>query len=135
MDFLYQQIINKEYNEFLEPTELLFLKNNSQEMPIHKIIARKSDFIKTMLKSPLIKCNKIYLEVSNKNLENIHKYFYFNKIEINFKNIIDYFKVAQYLILSDLQNQINNFLNNTSLKLLELIYLDYNYNQGFSFII
>lgn len=118
MNFLYQQINNPEMMELLKKEDMMILCNNEKEYLIHKVILLKSFFVKSMLTSGLKKEIKIKLDISNENLNNLHKYFYFNKIELNMNNILELLFCSEYLLLEDLQKEISEYLNNLKLDLL-----------------
>ena len=54
MNFIFQQINNDKLLETLNQNDIIYLKNANIKLPIHKIIAFKSNFIK-LLKSALDK--------------------------------------------------------------------------------
>lgn len=129
MNFIFEQINNKEFIKILNSDDIIYLTNNELKLPIHKIIAFKSEFIKTMTKSKLINSNEIYLKINNENLKNLLKYFYFNKLTINIKNLREFFNVSQYLMLFNLQEKIEEFISEYDFNLENFEELYHIYNK------
>ena len=117
MNFIFQQINNDKLLETLNQNDIIYLKNANIKLPIHKIIAFKSNFIKSMIKSDFQKTNEVILEITDENLIELKNYFYFEKIQIGLNNFSDLYEVSQYLILEDLQKRVEDFLKNIKLKL------------------
>lgn len=134
MYFLYQQIINKDYCNILKKEDLLTLSNLEKSYKIHRVVSVKSKFIKTMLESNLKSTYNIKLDISNDSLEKLHKYFYFEKININNKNILDLLYIADYLILDILRYYIFDYLEELELEI-KYFEIYYRLLEKYSFIL
>jgi len=120
MNFLYNQLNE---NILLE-SDLIYLKNKNKTLQMHKVIGYKSKYICGLLRTELKSDNVINLECDDKMLEKLHKYFYFDNIEINLNNIINVLEIGSYLLLDDLINKCINFLKNINFgfKDFEILY-------------
>ena len=118
MDFLYQQINNDDMIRILNKNDLMKICNNEREYFIHKVVLLKSFFVKTMLDSSFKKEINLKLDISNDTLDKLHKYFYFEKIDININNILELLYCSEYLVLENLKKDISLYLNLLKLDLI-----------------
>lgn len=128
MEFLYRQL----NDNVLSENDLFYLKNPNIKLPIHKVIGFKSLYIKKIYNTNLESTNEIKFEnCDDKLLKMIQRYFYFNKIDIDFNNILDILEISNFLLLDDIFIDINKFLNDSKFILnnFECIYkISINYN-------